>query len=87
MFRQFETFNHRGRWEGHLPVSRHEPTDGGRREWPEMAASYGIGLRTLERIRPCSAADPQDTDWAGLGNGRAESIEQRALHWPLECQA
>ena len=69
-------------------MSRYEPTDGGRREAPEMAVrSYGIGLRTLERVRPYLLPIPPDTDWAGLENGRAERIKKRNLHWPLESKA
>ena len=35
----------------------------------------GIGLRTLERMRPYLLPIPQDTDWAGLDSGSAERIQ------------
>ena len=35
----------------------------------------GIGLRTLERMRPYLLPIPKDTDWAGLEMEGAESIQ------------
>jgi competence protein ComEA len=35
----------------------------------------GIGLRTLERVRPYLLPIPKDTDWAGLERDTAESIQ------------
>lgn len=34
----------------------------------------GIGLRTLERIRPYLMPIPKDTDWAGLESERATTL-------------
>ena len=41
----------------------------------EVTRVNGIGLRTLERIRPYLLPIPKDTDWAALENEWAEVVQ------------
>lgn len=41
----------------------------------ELDRVEGIGLRTLERIRPYLMPIPKDTDWAGLELENAERVQ------------
>ncbi|MCA9230838.1 MAG: helix-hairpin-helix domain-containing protein [Planctomycetales bacterium] len=45
------------------------------RELEDLQRVSGIGPRTLERIRPFLLPIPKDTDWAGVDDSQAESLQ------------